>query len=104
MDEVTQQNASLVEEAAAAAQSLQDQANNLTSLVAVFKMNGDAYAIPSPAKPVSRSPTKLPRARVESINAKRNQQVNTRPATGKPSSELTRIREATTGNAHWEEF
>jgi methyl-accepting chemotaxis protein len=38
MDEVTQQNAALVEEAAAAAQSLDEQANNLKGAVSVFKL------------------------------------------------------------------
>ncbi|WP_432240216.1 methyl-accepting chemotaxis protein [Herbaspirillum robiniae] len=38
MDEVTQQNAALVEEAAAAAQSLQDQAGRLQQVVSVFKI------------------------------------------------------------------
>jgi len=38
MDEVTQQNAALVEEAAAAAQSLQDQAARLSEVVSVFKI------------------------------------------------------------------
>ncbi|SAL24688.1 methyl-accepting chemotaxis protein [Caballeronia turbans] len=38
MDEVTQQNAALVEEAAAAAQSLEDQATRLRQAVAVFQM------------------------------------------------------------------
>jgi len=38
MDEVTQQNAALVEEAAAAAQSLQDQAGKLAQVVGVFKL------------------------------------------------------------------
>ncbi|MFJ3055193.1 methyl-accepting chemotaxis protein [Herbaspirillum sp. NPDC087042] len=38
MDEVTQQNAALVEEAAAAAQSLQDQAGRLSDVVSVFKI------------------------------------------------------------------
>src|SRR5450830_203204 len=38
MDDVTQQNAALVEEAAAASQSLQDQAANLAQVVSVFKM------------------------------------------------------------------
>lgn len=41
MDEVTQQNAALVEEAAAAAASLRDQAANLSSVVSVFKLQGD---------------------------------------------------------------
>ncbi|TCJ17148.1 PAS domain-containing protein [Parasulfuritortus cantonensis] len=38
MDEMTQQNAALVEEAAAAAESLQDQANGLAEAVAVFRV------------------------------------------------------------------
>ena len=38
MDQVTQQNAALVEEAAAAAGSLQEQAVNLAQVVAVFKL------------------------------------------------------------------
>ena len=40
MDEVTQQNAALVEEAAAASQALQDQAGNLAQVVSVFKLDG----------------------------------------------------------------
>src|SRR3546814_98537 len=39
MDSVVQQNAALVEEAAAAAGSLQDQASRLAEAVAVFKIN-----------------------------------------------------------------
>ena len=39
MDEATQQNAALVEEAAAAAQSLQDQTAKLREAVAIFQMN-----------------------------------------------------------------
>jgi len=42
MDGVTQQNAALVEEAAAAAQSLQDQAARLNEAVAVFRLNSDS--------------------------------------------------------------
>jgi len=39
MDQVTQQNAALVEEAAAAAAALHEQADALTTVVAVFKLN-----------------------------------------------------------------
>ena len=39
MDQVTQQNAALVEEAAAAAASLQDQAGGLLEAVSVFKLD-----------------------------------------------------------------
>ncbi|MBE3024245.1 MCP four helix bundle domain-containing protein [Janthinobacterium sp. GW458P] len=40
MDAVTQQNAALVEESAAAAESMQHQAHNLAQVVSVFKLNG----------------------------------------------------------------
>ncbi|TWC71355.1 methyl-accepting chemotaxis protein [Herbaspirillum sp. SJZ099] len=40
MDESTQQNAALVEQAAAAARSMQDQAADLASLVSVFRLEG----------------------------------------------------------------
>ncbi|HZW26662.1 MAG TPA: methyl-accepting chemotaxis protein [Gallionella sp.] len=42
MDEVTQQNAALVEEAAAAAEALEEQAQNLSASVAVFKVDTKA--------------------------------------------------------------
>jgi methyl-accepting chemotaxis protein-1 (serine sensor receptor) len=44
MDEVTQQNAALVEEASAAAQSLEDQARGLRDAVAVFKLVDECAA------------------------------------------------------------
>jgi methyl-accepting chemotaxis protein len=44
MDVVTQQNAALVEEAAAAAESLQDQAGSLAQLVSVFKLDRERPA------------------------------------------------------------
>jgi methyl-accepting chemotaxis protein len=40
MNSVTQQNSALVEEAAAAAQSLQDQAGHLEQVVSIFKLDG----------------------------------------------------------------
>ena len=52
MDEVTQQNAALVEEAAAAAESLEEQAQNLAASVGTFKVDekaGQAVAIRAPA-------------------------------------------------------
>jgi len=47
MDQVTQQNAALVEEAAAAAASLQEQAGGLSQVVGMFKLDDDEEA---PAK------------------------------------------------------
>src|SRR5450830_1349003 len=62
MDESTQQNAALVEQAAAAAQSLQDQAHTLIGVVSIFKLDSDAAAVraqvrrTAPAKVVQREP------------------------------------------------
>ncbi len=50
MDEVTQQNAALVEEAAAAAESLEEQARGLVQAVGMFKLSaGGGTNLPGPA-------------------------------------------------------
>lgn len=55
MDGVTQQNAALVEQAAAAAGSLQDQARRLTEVVAIFKMSArDVIDITEDVRPQTR--------------------------------------------------
>ena len=46
MDDVTQQNAALVEEAAAAAESLEEQAQELSALMSAFKLDGEGQAMP----------------------------------------------------------
>ena len=77
MDTVTQQNAALVEEAAAAAESLQDQAGQLSGVVSIFSMGGAPGARPAPAlrhaAPVrtlapSRPVRPLPRERLRVAN------------------------------------
>ena len=45
MDAVTQQNAALVEESAAAAESMQHQAHSLAQVVSVFKLNGQQAGV-----------------------------------------------------------
>jgi methyl-accepting chemotaxis protein len=56
MDEVTQQNAALVEQAAAAAQSLDDQAAKLKTAVATFRLgNGNASAPALARAPAQRA-------------------------------------------------
>ncbi|AUT75003.1 methyl-accepting chemotaxis protein [Paraburkholderia hospita] len=56
MDQVTQQNAALVEQATAAAQAMADQAASLKAAVAMFRLDGGQqgmYATPSPARSVA---------------------------------------------------
>ncbi|HEV7856301.1 MAG TPA: methyl-accepting chemotaxis protein, partial [Herminiimonas sp.] len=60
MDEVTQQNAALVEQAAAAAGSLQEQAGNLMNAVSIFKLNGMQTVDALPAANVLRLAKKKP--------------------------------------------
>jgi methyl-accepting chemotaxis protein len=50
MDKITQQNAALVEEAAAAAKSLEDQTDGLAGMVAAFKL-GEKRAVPPRTAP-----------------------------------------------------
>ncbi|MGM0987990.1 MAG: methyl-accepting chemotaxis protein [Pseudomonadota bacterium] len=70
MDQVTQQNASLVQEASAAAASLQEQANRLERAVSVFRLTGTmesapptSQGMPAETRPASpdRQPTSSPR-------------------------------------------
>jgi methyl-accepting chemotaxis protein len=58
MDEMTQQNAALVEQSAAASEALGEQATNLTRLIAFFKVDGQTTA--SAVKTVTRV-TETPR-------------------------------------------
>jgi hypothetical protein len=75
MDQVTQQNAALVEEAAAAAASMQDQAGQLSEAVSLFKLDTRAMqqaaarparaavAQPAPARVAVRAPAPAPARR-----------------------------------------
>ncbi|CAN7683083.1 methyl-accepting chemotaxis protein [Caballeronia sp. dw_19] len=56
MDEVTQQNAALVEEASAAAQSVAEQTQALREAAAIFKVGGSG-STPAPLVPATRRPT-----------------------------------------------
>ncbi|HHV7519208.1 TPA: methyl-accepting chemotaxis protein [Burkholderia orbicola] len=67
MDQVTQQNAALVEQAAAAAHSLEEQAGRLQAAMATFKLAPNAVdvpvvasAAPAPASALALAPTKPP--------------------------------------------
>ena len=102
MDQVTQQNAALVEEAASAAESLQNQANVLVDAVSVFKLAGDGGGM---------------RAGAAGARSQKNEPVIAKaaPAMKKPAAKTTRP--ALVGNAakseakpkapaadDWEEF
>ena len=95
MDEVTQQNAALVEEAAAASQSMQEQAGELAHVVGFFK-TGNAVAAAKPAAKLAavRSSIAAPApARPAARKAPVRQAVAAAPA-----------RRSNTAESEWEEF
>jgi methyl-accepting chemotaxis protein len=70
MDEVTQQNAALVEQAAAAAESLVEQSVSLTETVSAFRLSG-ANGVPAKAKPsASRAIASRPATKMTKSNAR----------------------------------
>ena len=89
MDNVTQQNAALVEEASAAASSMESQAFNLTKLVSIFKLDDGLYRTGSEAsvrpsvnaKPLPVSTTKAVKASTTpKISAKPGPEASAAPA------------------------
>ena len=55
LDQMTQQNAALVEESAAAAESLKDQAQRLAQVIQIFKLEASAQAaLPAPVRQASK--------------------------------------------------
>ncbi|MYM82219.1 methyl-accepting chemotaxis protein [Duganella sp. FT50W] len=70
MDEVTQQNAALVEQAAAAANSMQEQAAMLSEVVSVFKVGQQAAASRPAPRPAARPTVTQPAARRIASSAK----------------------------------
>jgi methyl-accepting chemotaxis protein len=87
MDTVTQQNAALVEEAAAAAASLQEQSGALAQVVSVFKLNAvvaSGRARPASLRVAATAPAKAGQAA--------------------PAQRLATASKATANAAEWEEF
>ena len=101
MDEVTQQNAALVEQAAAASQSMQEQAAGLAQVVGFFKTGAaDAVAAPA-ARPAPRRATAV--VKPLAFKAKGSSGNSGSKAAGAPAKRLT-TPAATAGDGEWEEF
>jgi len=86
LDQMTQQNAALVEQSAAAAESLKGQAGTLTSLVATFKVDAHAAAAPAVhAVTAAPAPAARPSAMPTLTKAVAKPAPVTRPAAAKPA-------------------
>ncbi|AZR27413.1 methyl-accepting chemotaxis protein [Xanthomonas vasicola pv. arecae] len=90
MDETTQQNAALVEEATAAARALEEQAIGLTEAVAVFKTDSNSAA------PVSRAAP--PRVAVSALKA------TVVAAVRAPAAKPRVVVAAPSNDSSWQEF
>ena len=100
MDQMTQQNAALVEEAAAAAESMQEQAQNLGDAVSIFKLDGESAvqaAMPAPALvPVVKAAARP----APSVAANTRRLAQTAQAGSPPPAKKL----AAAGGDDWEEF
>jgi len=96
MDTTTQQNAALVEEAAAAAQALREQTVALNEVVGVFKLDGDAAA----AQSLQPARAAMAPARLMAPAAKAPPAVGKEPVRSKASVKTN----AKVSSEEWEEF
>ena len=107
MDQATQQNAALVEESAAAADSLQRQAQELVQVVAVFRLD-DGHASAPRLAPAARAPQPAPQRKP--VAAKAAPAALHTPAPSVPavphsvSSRGRPAQPATSGTDDWESF
>jgi methyl-accepting chemotaxis protein len=118
MDQGTQQNAALVEESAAAAASLREQAERLIQAVSVFRLSAaetsqviaQARSAPQPARSASTptsKPTAKPTARPSAPAAGRpagNRDAAARPAARAAAPAAADTAKAKDGADSWEEF
>ena len=97
MDTVTQQNAALVEEAAASAELMQEQSEDLIKAVMVFKLSGSARA-PS----AQRSKRKQPNANVTELPVQQRSKPQANDLNNSTSAQPRKA--ASGGDTSWEEF
>jgi len=103
LDQATQQNAALVEESAAAAESLRDQAHRLSEIISVFKV-GEIERAASPARKFSAAPATKPMAATAA--PKPAAKTAAKPAAARPASP-TPAKPAPTpaaSESEWESF
>ena len=99
MDEVTQQNAALVEEAAAASRSLEDQGRQLNQAISFFRLNS---ADAAPLSVGSAAPADLPATRARTAAVTGRSRAFARPAAA--AAPLARTGVAVGKSEGWDTF
>jgi len=101
MDAMTQQNAALVEESAAAAQALQDQATELARVVSIFKLEaGEERMLAAPVA----APAPVVTQHAVAVVAKPAARPARKAAAPAASPEKKKVVAAATSADEWEEF
>ena len=100
MDAMTQQNASLVEQAAAASQSVAQQARNLTALMAAYQVS-DEPASQARVSPTSAVVTKFER---RGVSRPRAEKAQSKPSAAVSAADAPNPPKAAAGDAEWQEF
>jgi methyl-accepting chemotaxis protein len=100
LDRMTQQNAALVEESAAAAQSLKDQSDQLTAAMAGFRFNGSNPPASTLAKPTAVASHAISKARQTSTHSKTSRT----EAAAQPPNGAGQPDNAKQGAEEWESF
>jgi methyl-accepting chemotaxis protein len=98
MEQVVQQNASLVEEATAATESMKEQAAGLLRSMSHFKLGGHSPAAPAQATATAQS------AAPEPIKVRRGNEASPAPAPFPAAPAAAGARKPAAGNGQWEEF
>ena len=103
MDTLTQQNAALVEEAAAAAASLQEQAQSLSQVVSVFKLDR-AHEQESHQAALRPTPSAVKKAAPVSKGAKTSTKALPKPSAESQSPKTSAAGSTAKATDDWEEF
>ena len=111
MDEMTQQNAALVEEATAASQAMAEQAAKLSEMMERYQVAGDAFAagvstaVAAPPASQARLNSQPERRRAGRPWAQKAESARKRESAGKSAASAPRARVASSGSdVAWEDF
>ncbi|MDP3252872.1 MAG: methyl-accepting chemotaxis protein, partial [Hydrogenophaga sp.] len=102
LDQMTQQNAALVEQSAAAAESLKDQAARLDQVVRVFRTGDAPASVPAPAPRATPAPSPVAAPRAVVTKPVAPAPAPKRPVVQAPSPEPAKASASAEGD--WESF
>lgn len=102
MDKSTQQNAAMVEEAAAAAESMNEQARSLTELVSFFQVNQEEQV--APARAASRPPRQSAQRAPAAREARPRDRAQAAPATKEPAPKNGKKSGSSSDDGDWVQF